>query len=103
MGVLGGLSRASVHRVVGVEVMFCGAVDGSAVHPLESVRRAVEYTAASVIVAHNHPSGVAEPSQADRDVTERLRRALDLIDVRILDHLVIGDGHWESFSRRGWV
>ena len=65
--------------------------------------RALEYNAASVIVAHNHPSGVAEPSQADRDVTDRLRKALDLVDVRVLDHLVIGDGHWESFSRRGWV
>jgi len=91
------------HRVIGFEKMFYGTVDGAAVYPREVVRRALEYNAASVIVAHNHPSGVAEPSQADRDVTERLRRALDLIDVRILDHLVIGDGHWESFSRRGWV
>ena len=91
------------HRVIGFEKMFYGTVDGAAVYPREVVRRALEYNAASVIVAHNHPSGVAEPSQADRDVTERLRRALDLVDVRILDHLVIGDGHWESFSRRGWV
>jgi len=91
------------HRVIGFEKMFYGTVDGAAVYPREVVRRVLEYNAASVIVAHNHPSGVAEPSQADRDVTERLRRALDLIDVRILDHLVIGDGHWESFSRRGWV
>ncbi|MCQ6262581.1 DNA repair protein RadC [Alcanivorax sp. MM125-6] len=91
------------HRVIGFEKMFYGTVDGAAVYPREVVRRALEYNAASVIVAHNHPSGVAEPSQADRDVTDRLRKALDLVDVRVLDHLVIGDGHWESFSRRGWV
>jgi len=91
------------HRVIGFEKMFYGTVDGAAVYPREVVRRALEFNAASVIVGHNHPSGVAEPSQADRDVTDRLRRALELVDVRVLDHLVIGDGHWESFSRRGWV
>lgn len=91
------------HRVIGFEKMFYGTVDAAAVYPREVVRRALEYNAASVIVAHNHPSGVAEPSQADREITQQLCRALALVDVRVLDHLVIGDGEWESLSRRGWM
>lgn len=91
------------HRVRAMEKMFRGTVDTTPVYPREVVRRAIEHNASSVIVAHNHPSGVAEPSQADREVTELLCRALKLVDVQVLDHLVIGDGGWESFVRRGWM
>lgn len=93
----------SKNRVRAMERMFRGTVDSAAVHPREVVRRALEHNAASVIVAHNHPSGVAEPSPADRALTETLRHSLELVDVRVLDHLVIGDGEWESFRRRGWM
>lgn len=91
------------HRVRAMERMFRGTVDSAAIYPREVVRRAIEHKASSVIIAHNHPSGVAEPSRADREATECLRRSLKLVDVRMLDHLVIGDGQWESFSRRGWI
>ena len=91
------------HRVRAMEKMFKGTVDSAPVYPREVVRRAIDHNASSVIIAHNHPSGVAEPSQADRDVTDQLRRALKLVDVSVLDHLVIGDGGWESFMRRGWM
>lgn len=91
------------HRVRAMEKMFKGTVDSAPVYPREVVRRAIDHNASGVIIAHNHPSGVAEPSQADRDVTDQLCRALKLIDVDVLDHLVIGDGCWESFMRRGWM
>lgn len=91
------------HRVRAMERMFRGTVDSAAIYPREVVRRAIEHKASSVIIAHNHPSGVAEPSRADREATDSLRRSLKLVDVRMLDHLVIGDGQWESFSRRGWI
>lgn len=91
------------NRVRAMERMFQGTVDSAAVYPREVVRRALEHNAAGVIVAHNHPSGIAEPSDADRQLTENLRRSLKLVDVRVLDHLIIGDGQWESFSRRGWI
>ena len=91
------------NRVLATEKMFHGTVDSAAVYPREVVRRALEHNAANIIIAHNHPSGIAEPSQADRDLTDNLRRSLKLIDVRIIDHLVIGDGQWTSFSRRGWM
>lgn len=91
------------HRVRAMERMFRGTVDSAAVYPREVVRRAIEHNASSVIIAHNHPSGVAEPSHADREATDSLCRSLKLVDVRMLDHLVIGDGEWESFSRRGWI
>ena len=85
------------------ERWFCGPVDVGGGEPREVVGRVVEDNAGSVCVAHSHRYGVAGPSQAGRGVTGRLRRGLGLIDGRILDQLVIGDGHWESFSRRGWV
>ena len=70
-------------------------------HPREVVKRALEHNAAALIVAHNHPSGVCEPSLADENATKLLKRALDLVDVRLLDHIVIGDGDWASMSQRG--
>ena len=80
-----------------------GTIDGASVHPREVVRKAIARNAAALILAHNHPSGVAEPSQADRRITERLQQALDLIDVRVLDHMVVGDREVVSFAERGLI
>ncbi|HHH89599.1 MAG TPA: JAB domain-containing protein [Aliiroseovarius sp.] len=91
------------HRVIRFEELFRGTIDGASVHPREVVRRTLEHNAAAVIFAHNHPSGVAEPSEADRRLTRRLQEALSLIDVRVLDHIVIGDGEAVAFSERGWI
>ena len=91
------------HRVMSCEEMFRGTIDGTSVHPRTIVQRALALNAAALIVAHNHPSGVAEPSQADRSLTRRLQEALGLVDVRLLDHLVIGDGEPVSFAERGWL
>ncbi|MGA9343335.1 MAG: DNA repair protein RadC [Rhodanobacteraceae bacterium] len=91
------------HRVLAFEEMFRGSIDGASVHPREVVRRCLAHNAAAVIFAHNHPSGVAEPSQADRAITMRLRDSLTLIDVRVLDHFVIGAGAPTSLATRGWL
>ena len=91
------------HRILAYEEMFRGTVDGASVHPREVAKRALELNAAAVIVAHNHPSGVAEPSRSDRAITTRLRDALALVDVRLLDHFVIGDGESVSFAEHGWL
>ncbi len=89
------------HRVIRYEELFRGTIDGASVHPREVVRRALALNAAAVIFSHNHPSGIAEPSQADQQITARLREALALIDVRVLDHIVIGDGEHCSLAQRG--
>lgn len=89
------------HRVLAFEELFRGTIDGASIHPREVVRRALQHNAAAVILSHNHPSGVAEPSQADLRITSRLRDALGLIDVRVLDHLVVGDGDCCSLAERG--
>ncbi|WP_435103388.1 RadC family protein [Arhodomonas sp. AD133] len=89
------------HRVIAFEELFQGTIDAAQVHPREVVRRALSHNAAAVIIAHNHPSGVAEPSKADEQITRRLRDALLLVDVRLLDHFVIGDGEPVSFAERG--
>jgi DNA repair protein RadC len=89
------------HRVIAFEELFRGTIDGASVHPREVVRRALALNAAAVILSHNHPSGVAEPSEADQRITTRLREALSLVDVRVLDHLVIGDGGCCSLAERG--
>jgi DNA repair protein RadC len=91
------------HRVIAFEELFRGTIDGASVHPREVVRRCLAHNAAAVIFAHNHPSGVAEPSAADRAITLRLRDALVLIEVRVLDHFVIGSGMPTSLARRGWL
>ncbi len=72
-------------------------------HPREIAKRALRHNAAAVIIAHNHPSGVAEPSQADRAITDRVRDTMALIDVRLMDHFVVGDGEIVSFAERGWI
>jgi len=89
------------HRLLAFDEIFRGTIDGANVHPREVVRQTLLRNAASVIIAHNHPSGVAEPSQADEIVTRRLRQALALIDVRLLDHFIVGDGLCYSFSEHG--
>ena len=91
------------HRVIEFEELFRGTIDGASVHPREVVRRALHHNAAAVILAHNHPSGVAEPSRADVALTRRLVDSLTLIDVRVLDHVVIGDGDGVSFAERGLI
>lgn len=89
------------HRVLAFEELFRGTLNGSAVYPREVVQRALSHNAAAVIFAHNHPSGVAEPSRADETLTASLQAALQLVGVRVLDHLVVGEGETISFSERG--
>ncbi len=91
------------HRVIGFEELFRGTIDGTSVYPREVVKQALAANAAAVILAHNHPSGVAEPSQADERITRRLKAALELVDIRLLDHLVIGDGSSTSLASRGMI
>lgn len=89
------------HRVISYDELFHGTIDGASVHPRVVVQRVLATNAAAVIFAHNHPSGVAEPSQADLRITQRLKEALSLIDVRVLDHVIIGDGEGTSLAERG--
>ena len=89
------------HRVLRFDELFRGTIDGTTVYPREVVKEALAVNAAAVILAHNHPSGVAEPSQADERITRRLKSALELVDIRLLDHLIIGDGRATSLASRG--
>lgn len=89
------------HRLIASDILFAGTIDGASVHPREVVKCALRHNAAAVIFAHNHPSGVAEASQADELITRRLRDALALVDIRTLDHLVVGAGQTLSFAERG--
>ncbi len=89
------------HRVIAFEELFHGTIDGASVHPREVVSQALQHNATAVILAHNHPSGVAEPSRADIQLTRRLVDAMGLMDIRVLDHLVIGDGPGVSLAERG--
>lgn len=91
------------HRVLAFDELFRGTIDNTAVYPREVVKQALGRNAAAVILAHNHPSGVAEPSDADRLITRRIRDALDLVDIRLLDHFVVGDGSCVSLASRGLV
>ncbi len=91
------------HRVIEFEILFQGTINGASVHPREVVRKTLKHNAAALILAHNHPSGIAEPSSADRHITKQLTEALALIDVRVLDHIVVGDGECVAFSERGWI
>ena len=99
--VFGCLYLDTKHRPISFEELFRGTIDGASVYPREIVRTVLEYNAAAVIVAHNHPSGVAEPSSADQSLTRRLKAALALVDVRLIDHIIVGDGAAVSFSERG--
>lgn len=91
------------HRVLAFDELFRGTIDAAAVYPREIVKQALSRNAAAVILAHNHPSGVAEPSQSDQLITRRIRDALDLVDVRLLDHFVIGDNSCVSLASRGML
>ncbi|WP_074181681.1 RadC family protein [Vibrio bivalvicida] len=91
------------HRVICGESLFQGTIDAASVYPREVVKRALEHNSAALILAHNHPSGVAEPSQSDRRITRRISDALALVDIRVLDHFVVGDGEIVSFAERGWI
>lgn len=88
------------HRIIEYEELFKGTIDGASVHPREVVRKAIQHNAAAIILAHNHPSGITEPSQADIRITQKLKEALALIDVRVLDHFIVGD-EVTSFVERG--
>jgi len=101
--VFGCLYLDNRHRVLAFEELFRGTVDGASVHPREVVRACLHHNACAVIFAHNHPSGVAEPSPADRAITRELREALQLVGVRVLDHLVIGSGEPVSMAARGLI
>jgi len=91
------------YSVVGFDVLFKGTINAASVYPREVVKKALSYNAAAVIFSHNHPSGVAEPSLADRQITDKLKQALALVDIDVLDHIVIGNGKPVSFARRGWL
>lgn len=91
----------SQHRLLGLDEMFRGTLTQTSVYPREIVRRALQRNAGAVILAHNHPSGVAEPSRADEFLTQTLKSALQLVDVRVLDHLVVGQGQVVSLAERG--
>ncbi|MCZ6687328.1 MAG: DNA repair protein RadC [Gammaproteobacteria bacterium] len=91
------------HRVLYFEELFRGTIDGTSVYPREVVKQALAVNAAAIILAHNHPSGVAEPSQADERITRRVKSALELVDIRLLDHLIIGDGTSTSLASRGML
>lgn len=91
------------NHVINCEEMFVGTYNSVEVHPREVARKALQYNAAALILAHNHPSGLAEPSQADRALTKKIEQVCELIDVRVIDHLVIGKGEYVSFAERGWI
>ncbi|WP_446808670.1 RadC family protein [Methylomonas sp. 2BW1-5-20] len=89
------------HRVIQWEELFRGTIDGASVYPREVAKRALFHHAAAVIFAHNHPSGINEPSQADKQITDKLKQALGLFDIRVLDHFIVGDGQPFSFAEHG--
>lgn len=91
------------HRPIHFEKLFRGTIDSASVYPREVVRRALEHNAAAVILAHNHPSGNTSPSRADAQITQRIKSALALVDIRVLDHLIIGDGPALSLAEHGLV
>jgi DNA repair protein RadC len=91
------------HRLIVFQELFRGSTDSAGIYPREVVREVMAHNSFAVILAHNHPSGTAEPSQADRLVTRRIRDALALIEVKVLDHLVVGETRVMSFADRGWI
>ncbi|MBN8499540.1 MAG: DNA repair protein RadC [Sphingomonadales bacterium] len=91
------------HAILAIEDLFFGTIDAAEVHPREIVKRALLLNAAAVVVFHNHPSGNPEPSVADRAITARIKQALELVEVRLLDHIVVGADGMASLALRGWV
>ena len=101
--VFGAIFLDSRNCFIEIAELFRGTVNGSAVYPRVVLQQALDHNAAAVVFFHQHPSGVAEPSQSDRTITKRLREALALVDVRVLDHLVVTDGEVFSMARHGWI
>ncbi|ECH9472123.1 DNA repair protein RadC [Salmonella enterica subsp. enterica serovar Takoradi] len=91
------------NRLLEHETMFLGSVNSTEVHPREIVKSVLRHNAAAVILAHNHPSGITDASKADRTITDRIVNALNLVEVRVLDHFIIGDGDTLSFAEMGWL
>lgn len=91
------------HRLLAFEELFFGTIDGATVYPRQVVKRALYWNCAALILTHNHPSGCTDPSQADRFLTERLKEALALVDVRVLDHFIVGEGQPLSLAEYGWM
>ncbi|MEZ8743283.1 DNA repair protein RadC [Vibrio atlanticus] len=90
------------HQLISFEKLFFGTIDAASIYPREVLKAALNHNAAAVVFSHNHPSGIAEPSQADRRITQRLVDALKLVDIRVLDHIVVGED-CVSFAEKGWV
>jgi DNA repair protein RadC len=93
----------SQNRLIEFAELFRGTLGSASVYPREVVKEALRHNARSLLFAHNHPSGIAEPSDADRRITQRLQEALGLFDIRVLDHLVVGSPEIVSFAERGWI
>lgn len=91
------------HHVITSKEMFIGTYNCVEIHPREIARHALQHNASGLILAHNHPSGIAEPSQADRDITRKIEQVCELLDIHIIDHIVIGKGEYVSFVDRGWI
>ena len=91
------------HRVLAFEILFYGSIDGASVYPRQVVKRSLAHNAGAVIMVHNHPSGCTEPSQADRLLTARLKETLALVEVRVLDHFIVGKGRPLSLAEHGWL
>ena len=91
------------HRVLAFEILFYGSINGASVYPRQVIKRSMAHNAGAVILVHNHPSGCTEPSQADRVLTARLKEALALIEVRVLDHFIVGEGRPLSLAEYGWL
>lgn len=101
--VFGCLFLDNRHQIIKFEKLFFGTINAAAIYPREVVAKALLHNAAAVILAHNHPSGIAEPSLSDQQITSRLSDALEMIDVRVLDHMVVGDSEVVSFAERGLI
>lgn len=101
--VFGCLFLDNAHHVIRFDELFYGTIHSATVHAREVVKRALAHNAAAVILAHNHPSGMTEPSTADLAITQQLQEALKLIDVRVLDHIIVGDGQVTSLAERGYL
>jgi len=91
------------HRVLAFEILFYGSIDGASVYPRQVIKRSMVHNAGAAILVHNHPSGCTEPSQADRLLTARLKETLALVDVRVLDHFIVGEGRPLSLAEHGWL
>lgn len=101
--VFGVLFLDSQHRLIKYEELFQGTVNSAHIYPREVIKAVLKHNAAAIILAHNHPSGVAKPSQADRQITQDISQILKTLDVRVLDHMIVGDAEVSSFAEMGWI